>query len=836
VLDGATVSFDQVGDCTITAAQDGNENWLPAEPVELAMPVLPGRQTISLSAPGPVVVNGAAVPIPAEASSGLPVVLSASGSCAVDAGAVTADAAGTCTITASQAGDENWEPAESVTVSFAAGKGRAELLLDDTVVGPTDEGAEVAVTTEPEELDGVTVLYDGDSTLPTDPGEYVVTATLDNANWSADEVTALLTILEPPVEVEESFRLVSRSVDDIARDGLPEPSPDGTVFSITGFSTEEVFTFGESTMLLEFDFAVGEAPEEGQLVVSGDGLAPDATVDVVVHSDPILVGTISTDATGAFNDTLTLPEGLETGEHRVLLNAVSGDGPLTGTWFFSLEEGGTVERVGDPEIEPNIEPEPEEALAFADPVPEETVELAQVEEPQVEAEPAPEPEPEVIDEETGLVVYEPAAEPEQTVETGVNGVTLISIAAAAGGAMVSLSQMSSPTMVGGGMSSTGGSGLAGSGSGGTSGASGTSGGNRTTGGRGRSEGADGGSDEKGRGKGKIASGKAKSLGDLIEGSAWGDTSVTWRWPWVLVMDRLSREVPDRVRPFSPLLARVLADGSSMRATLGTGSIAAPIIAVILGLVAVINTGGQAVAPATVLMITLIIVGIYDASSGFIAALVFALGVAISGNATDADAIRTVMGVGSLWYAVPLVAGGARPFRRVPAEDWPDRWKRMADIVVGSLLGAWTTQTVIGALPALSGLAMPIADRAGTVALIVLVALVGRYVMETLLVAHYPERLAMVAPLADRENGMRQKVAASFCKAGMFVFILLPFTGWVPQLGIAVALMLVPQLLGLVKKRFPNSLTLFRRRQPHTARPPSHPTRALHHNWGQTSMW
>jgi hypothetical protein len=190
-------------------------------------------------------------------------------------------------------------------------------------------------------------------------------------------------------------------------------------------------------------------------------------------------------------------------------------------------------------------------------------------------------------------------------------------------------------------------------------------------------------------------------------------------------------------------------------------------------------------------------------------VVFALGVAISGNAADADSIRTIMGVGSLWYAVPLVAGGARPFRRVPAEDWAARWKRLADIIVGSLLGAWTVQTVIGALPALSGLAMPIADRAGTTALIVLVALMGRYAMETFLVSQYPERLAMVAPLEDRENGMRQKVAASFCKAGMFVFILLPFTGFVPQLWIAVSLMLFPQLLGLVKKRFPNSLTLFR---------------------------
>ena len=60
------------------------------------------------------------------------------------------------------------------------------------------------------------------------------------------------------------------------------------------------------------------------------------------------------------------------------------------------EEGGTVERVGDPEIEPNLpaeEPgEAGEALAFAEPGAADTVELAQAEDAVTEP-PAPADEP-----------------------------------------------------------------------------------------------------------------------------------------------------------------------------------------------------------------------------------------------------------------------------------------------------------------------------------------------------------------------------------------------------------------------------------------------------------
>ncbi len=845
------------GDCAIELSQPGDDVWGAAPTVTMTVEVAQAEQAIRLGAlPESVTFGVEPIGVTAETDSGLPVTWTATGACTIDDDdVVTFIGAGSCELAADQDGDDDWLAAEQVVATIEVDPASATLTVVDGLVQTAgdEDRTGVVVETDPAGLEGVVITYDGETDLPEEPGDYTVEITLGNADHVAEPVLTTYTLLAPPPEADEGFVAMTATADELLTNGLPEPADassgvlltvtgveEGTVASIedatgtviqaladasgtllliipetfdlaeatlaivspTGavdvVSTEDVLEFGDSRIELAFDFDAGAEVEAGSVEVLGDGLLPDSSVDVHVHSTPRLIGTLTSDATGAFDGSLPLPADIEPGEHRILVQGQGATGALTGTWFFAVDEEGEVERVGDPE--PVVEEEIPETLALTE-VDEPEPQPEPVEEELAQApieDPEPEPAPVVIDEDTGLVVYEPATDPEQSVDTGVNGFALLTVLTTAGGSMAALSAMSSMSSTSSTMTSLGSSGSA------TAGAARASSGSSSSSGGG---GDDGGGDS--RGKGKLASGKTKGLGDLIEGTAWGDRSATWRWPWVTRIDGYSRELPDRVRPVSPLLSRVLADGTALRASFGTSALAVPAVGAFLGAVAAFNTSGEAVAPTTALMIALIALGIFDAGAGVVAALVFSSGVVASGGADSADAVRTLMGVGSLWYAVPLIAGGTRKFRRQLEPTWEGRWSKTADIAVGALLGAWTVQTVIGALPGLSGLDLPIADRAGTAALFALATLVARYLYEMLVMGIYPERLEMVNPIEEREPGIRQQVVSTLLKGAVFIFVIEPYIGLVWQLWVVVAMTTIPGLLGLVKDRYPNSGLVFR---------------------------
>lgn len=75
-------------------------------------------QTISFAPIPDQILGGAGVALSATASSGLPVEFLVSGSCAISAGSVVATSAGSCSVVASQPGNELWAAAAPVTRTF----------------------------------------------------------------------------------------------------------------------------------------------------------------------------------------------------------------------------------------------------------------------------------------------------------------------------------------------------------------------------------------------------------------------------------------------------------------------------------------------------------------------------------------------------------------------------------------------------------------------------------------------------------------------------------------------------------------------------------------------
>jgi hypothetical protein len=51
--------------------------------------------------------------------------------------------------------------------------------------------------------------------------------------------------------------------------------------------------------------------------IGGEGFAPNTIVEVWVNSEPILLGTVTTDAEGKFSKVFDLPVGLTPGKHTL---------------------------------------------------------------------------------------------------------------------------------------------------------------------------------------------------------------------------------------------------------------------------------------------------------------------------------------------------------------------------------------------------------------------------------------------------------------------------------------------------------------------------------------
>jgi hypothetical protein len=291
---------------------------------------------------------------------------------------------------------------------------------------------------------------------------------------------------------------------------------------------------------------------------------------------------------------------------------------------------------------------------------------------------------------------------------------------------------------------------------------------------------------------------------VAAGVAVGDRSRTWQWPGTAKVDAAAVRLPARLVRRSPLLARVVADGAYLRSMFGSASVVGIGLGVVLGVVAVDQTGGQALPPTTALTIVIAALGVLDATAGLAAVLTFTIGVLASGGLDTDNAVRTMMALAALWFVIPIVAGAARPLRREPPKTTRERFDRGADFVIASLIGAYAVQELVLALPALSGYKLSIGSHSDEVAVWILIALIVRMGGEQLAAHLYPERLGSVQPSDMREPSELQRLGAVALRTGIFLFIAVVVVGATWQLWVAGVLFLVPQAMEVYEERFPKS--------------------------------
>src|SRR6185295_10659872 len=121
-----TVHITGAGSCTITASQPGDANFNPAPNVAQGFTISKANQTISFAAIPNKTFGDPSFNVSPTASSGLTVSLASGGNCTAAStappGTVDLTGAGSCTITASQPGDANFNPATNVSQGFTISK------------------------------------------------------------------------------------------------------------------------------------------------------------------------------------------------------------------------------------------------------------------------------------------------------------------------------------------------------------------------------------------------------------------------------------------------------------------------------------------------------------------------------------------------------------------------------------------------------------------------------------------------------------------------------------------------------------------------------------------
>ncbi|MBK9711261.1 MAG: Ig-like domain repeat protein [Kouleothrix sp.] len=202
---GGMVHISGAGSCAVTASQPGNSNYSAAPDVAQSFDIAKAGQTIAFGPLAPKTFADPPFGVGASASSGLPVSFSAAGSCTVSGSTVTLTGVGSCTITASQPGDDNYNPAPDVARTFSTASAAttttvsanpASVQYSDAttlraVVSPASANGDtatgaveffingVSVGSAPIDASGVAI---GSTTIAYAPGSYSVTATFTSSS------------------------------------------------------------------------------------------------------------------------------------------------------------------------------------------------------------------------------------------------------------------------------------------------------------------------------------------------------------------------------------------------------------------------------------------------------------------------------------------------------------------------------------------------------------------------------------------------------------------------------------------------------------------------------
>ena len=143
---GLVVTFNTIGDCTITASQKGDAQYQDATDQVQTVKVTQLQQSLKILSTAPTSPSlGSTYTVSVQAGeSSQPVTLVASGACSAVGFVVSFNASGDCTITVSQKGDTQYLDASDQVQTVKVGQGQSGVIVSSTP-NPSTSGDEVSI-------------------------------------------------------------------------------------------------------------------------------------------------------------------------------------------------------------------------------------------------------------------------------------------------------------------------------------------------------------------------------------------------------------------------------------------------------------------------------------------------------------------------------------------------------------------------------------------------------------------------------------------------------------------------------------------------------------------
>jgi hypothetical protein len=324
VLSGANLTASRGGiSCVVEVNRAGDNNYFSTSTTQtIAVEKLVQTLTFRSTPPSSPVVGGTyTVQIESDASLASTIVISNTSTsvCSISAGVVTFSSAGTCIISASQAGSDVYAAAaasQSITVA---------AVPVTTTVPPASSGTGTATNTStttipqsavpaPVSTSSTTTTTTTTTTIPSDPG---------SPNLVDGEFPELAVGEATAVVRGQEVKVVTATENG----QLTLTLPGNVVFKVgtTNSASGEAQVGSDGKLRMYGDTT---------LSVAVNGFVPKTTYTVFMFSDPLELGRGETSAAGSVEDKLLVPDDVEPGEHTLQFNGV---GP--GNEVISLSMG-----------------------------------------------------------------------------------------------------------------------------------------------------------------------------------------------------------------------------------------------------------------------------------------------------------------------------------------------------------------------------------------------------------------------------------------------------------------------------------------------------------------
>jgi hypothetical protein len=292
------------------------------------------------------------------------------------------------------------------------------------------------------------------------------------------------------------------------------------------------------------------------------------------------------------------------------------------------------------------------------------------------------------------------------------------------------------------------------------------------------------------------------------GLAWGDRLAWWSSPFMRALDRITFALTESTSKLSPVLSRIINDGSYLRSMLGGLMIFVYIASAVLGVVSVDPTADNIASAGNIAALSVILVlGTLDAFAGLIGIAAFTVvSVSMFGITTVGD-IRYLVAMFIAGFAPIILATTFRKIRRPKIDSFTTLLDRIIDVFMISFVASLATLSVVGGISAFAGATVPLADAAkGLVFVITGVALI-RIFLEELAARYFTERLDAINPTEVPGPGLVQQWVSLLFKYAVLVLMIGDMVGWGWWLWTGAFILFFPGVLGLLLPNLPKSRIL-----------------------------